>query len=310
MMLNKPRFWDKKIGVISIILSPLSFLFSILVLLKKIVSKKLSFKIPIVCIGNIYVGGTGKTPTSIFIANQIKQLGAKPAIVRSHHSNHEDEYHLIRNSFKDLILNQNRVDAIKSAEKLNYDILILDDGLQDYRIKKSLSIACFNSNQLIGNGMIFPAGPLREKLSALEEVDIVLINGEKNENFEKKILKINKKLEIFYSSYRAVNIDKFRNKKFLAVAGIGNPENFFKLLESNNLKIEKKLIFPDHYKFSKEEILKIVDEANKNHYKILMTEKDYYKIKNFKIDTIEYLKISIKIENQEKLIAKIRNLNG
>ena len=95
----------------------------------------------------------------------------------------------------------------------------------------------------------------------------------------------------------------------LAVAGIGNPENFFKLLESNNLKIEKKLIFPDHYKFSKEEILKIVDEANKNHYKILMTEKDYYKIKNFKIDTIEYLKISIKIENQEKLIAKIRNLN-
>ena len=229
--------------------------------------------------------------------------------MRSHHSNHEDEYHLIRNSFKDLILNQNRVDAIKSAEKLNYDILILDDGLQDYRIKKSLSIACFNSNQLIGNGMIFPAGPLREKLSALEEVDIVLINGEKNTNFEKKILKINKKLEIFYSSYRAVNIDKFRNKKLLAVAGIGNPENFFKLLESNNLKIEKKLIFPDHYKFSKEEILKIVDEANKNHYKILMTEKDYYKIKNFKIDTIEYLKISIKIENQEKLIAKIRNLN-
>ena len=74
---------------------------------------------------------------SIFIANQIKQLGAKPAIVRSHHSNHEDEYHLIRNSFKDLILNRNRVDAIKSAEKLNYDILILDDGLQDYRIKRS-----------------------------------------------------------------------------------------------------------------------------------------------------------------------------
>jgi len=309
MILIKPGFWDKKIGLISIILSPFSFLFFIIIFLKKKFTKVLTFEIPIICVGNIYVGGTGKTPTSILLAEQINRLGRNSAILRSYHANHEDEYNLIRDSYKNLIISRNRIDAIKKAIKLNCDILILDDGLQDYRIKKNLNIVCFNSNQLIGNGLIFPAGPLRESLDALKEVDVVLINGEKSKNFEEKILKINKKIEIFYSTYQATNIEKFKNKKLLAVAGIGNPENFFKLLEDNNLKIEKKLIFPDHYKFSKEEIHSIVEEAKMNDYQIVMTEKDYFKIKDYKINGIEYLKIYLKIYNQEKLLTKINKLH-
>ncbi len=93
----------------------------------------------------------------------------------------------------------------------------------------------------------------------------------------------------------------------MALAGIGNPENFFEMIESNSLKIEKKLVYPDHYKFSKNEILKIIDEAKNNNYKLIMTEKDYFKIKNFNLNTIGYLKIELKIEKQEKLIEIINN---
>ena len=142
----------------------------------------------------------------------------------------------------------------------------------------------------------------------LKNADVVIINGNRVKNFEEKILNINEKLEVFYSHYRPMNIEQFKNKKLLAIAGIGNPENFFQLLENNNLIIEKKLIFPDHYNFSKTEVQNIVDEAEKKNYQVIMTEKDYFKIKDFKIDKIEYLKVSLNIELKEKLLYRIRKL--
>ena len=99
--------------------------------------------------------------------------------------------------------------------------------------------------------------------------------------FEKKILNINKNLHIVYSNYSPKNLNKFRNRKLLAFAGIGNPKNFFKLLEENNLMVEKKIVFPDHYQFTIEEFQNIILEAKKKKLKIIMTEKDFFKTKNF-----------------------------
>ena len=185
-------------------------------------------------------------------------------------------------------------------------MVILDDGLQDYRLKKDLNIVCFHSNQLIGNGFVLPSGPLRESLNALKQAHIIIINGNKVKNFEKKILKINNKLEIFYSYYKPTNIEQFKNKKLFAIAGIGNPENFFQLIEKHGLKIEEKLIFPDHYRFSKNEIQNIVKKAKSNNYEIIMTEKDYFKIKDFKIDGINYLKVTLEIKSRERLLARMK----
>ena len=118
----------------------------------------------------------------------------------------------------------------------------------------------FYENQLIGNGLIFPSGPLRENILH-EYAHIIVIIGQKNLNFEKKILSINSKIEIYYSNYVPRNIDKFRNKKLFAFAGIGNPENFFKLLKQNNLLLEKQVSYPDHYNFKKNELVNIIKEA-------------------------------------------------
>ena len=308
MIFNKPKFWDKKISIFSIILIPVSLLFVFLTFLKKKFSKPRVFKLPIICIGNIYIGGTGKTPTSIFLAKEILKLGKKTAILRKYYENHKDEYNLINKNFKNLILNKNRIDALKKLEKSDCDLVILDDGFQDFRIKKDLNIICFNQNQLVGNGLVLPSGPLRENLIALKRANIVIINGKKDKKFEDKILNINKDLDILYSSYTPLNIEEFKNKKLLAIAGIGNPENFFKLLSEYGLKIEKKLIFPDHHVFSNKEIQNFINESKNKNYQIVMTEKDFYKISDYNLKDIKYLKVSLEIKEKEKLLNKIKKL--
>ena len=308
MKLNKPKFWDKKNNLISFLFLPLTLIVLLFIFLKRKLIKAKEFNIPIICVGNIYIGGTGKTPTSIFLANELFKLGKKPVILRKYYKSHIDEHELIKANYESLILSNNRVSGILEAEKKNYDCVILDDGFQDYQIKKNLSILCFNQNQLIGNGLVLPSGPLREDLSSLKNANLVLINGEKNINFEKKILKINNKLEIFYSNYKPTNISQFKNKKLLAVVGISNPENFFQLMSKNGLQVEKKLIFPDHYEFTTKEIQKIVDEAKIKDYQIVTTEKDFFKFRNFKKQKIEYLKLALEIVDKEKFIKTIYKL--
>ena len=308
MKINKPKFWSTKYSFLSILLSPLTLLVIIIIFLKRTFTKSIRFNIPIICVGNIYIGGTGKTPTSINIAKELAVFGKKPVILRKFYKEHKDEHDLIKQNFNHLILSRNRVEGIIKAQKSNYDTVVLDDGFQDYKIEKDLNILCFNQNQLIGNGFILPSGPLRENLNSLKNVEIILINGEKNIEFEKKILNINKNLKIFYSSYKPVNIDQFKNKKLLAFAGIGNPNNFFELLLNNDLSVKKKLIYPDHYNFSKKEISNIIQEAKINDYQIITTEKDYFRIKDFKYDEIKYLKVSLDIKDKKKLLEVILKL--
>ena len=307
MILNKPKYWDKKIGIISILLFPITIIVLITNFFKKKLTIAKKFNIPIICIGNIYVGGTGKTPTSIFLGNELKKLGRNPAILRKFYDAHADEYNLIKKYFNNLILNKSRLEGIKSKMH-NFDSIILDDGFQDYTIKKNLNIICFNQNQMIGNGMVLPSGPLRESIYSLKRANIILINGERNIKFEDKIFEINKNLEFFYSTYKPINLGEFKNKKLLAIAGIGNPENFFNLIENNNLKIDEKIIFPDHYKISKTEIQKILKKAEVKNYQIIMTEKDFFKIEKYKLKNIKYLKILLEINEHEKFLKRINDL--
>ena len=187
--------------------------------------------------------------------------------------------------------------------------MILDDGFQDYSIGKNLSILCFKSDLLVGNGLMIPSGPLRESLNAIKKSEIVLINGSENKKFETKILSINPDIEIFYSKYKATNLNELKDKNLLAVSGIGDPDSFFKLMVESGLAVSKKLIFPDHYQFSRKEISDIVADAKKNDLQVVMTEKDYCRIKKFNLSDIKFLKVNLIIKNKEKLIKKIFEIN-
>jgi tetraacyldisaccharide 4'-kinase len=308
MKIFKPKFWDTKKSTYSVLLYPITFIVELIIKIKKklIIGRK--FNIPIICIGNIYIGGTGKTPISIMIAKELEKKGKKPVIIRKFYKEHLDEHNLIRRHYKHLILNKNRTDGILDAENKGFDIIILDDGFQDYHIKKDMSVLCFNKNQLIGNGLVFPSGPLRENIYSIKKAQAIIINGGENKVFEDKVLNINKTIKIFYSNYKPVNLEEFRNKELLAIAGIGNPSNFFNLLTKYGLNIKKKYSYPDHYQFKKRELINLINIAKKNNFEIITTEKDYLRIKDFNLSRIKYLKVEIEVIQKDKFVNEILNI--
>ena len=306
MKLKKPKFWNKKINLFSYFLLPLSFVIQLLFSIKKSFISNLKISIPVICVGNIYIGGTGKTPLSIELIKILRKINMHPVLIKKFYKDQIDEINLINSKNIEIIKNSSRYIALKEAEERGFKSVVLDDGFQDHSIYKDLSILCFNEKQLIGNGFTIPSGPLREPLNALNRSQIILINGKKSENFENKIKSINNKINIFYSKYIAQNCNKFLNENILAFAGIGNPENFFDLLKENNINVKKHISFPDHYNYSKKELDKLLKISKENNLKLLTTEKDFFRIKHFNTTDIDYLTIKLEIINEELFEKELR----
>ena len=305
MFLNKPKFWNNSnVSIWSIILFPFSVVYLLISKLNKIKTSK-KFRIPIVCVGNIYLGGTGKTPLALEIYNIYKSLGKNPGFVKKYYDYLEDEIEMLKKK-GEVYFSKNRIEAIDNLINSNKDIAILDDGFQDFTIKKSFSIICFNEKQWLGNRMLIPAGPLREKLSSIKRADCIFINGEKNKKIEEEIHYYNKEIKIYYSKYKPVKIEEFKNKKIIAFAGIGNPSNFFNLLEENNLNLLNKFTFPDHYNYKIKDLDKLVLEAEELNSILLTTEKDYFRINEDYKKKIKYIKVEIEIERKEDFINLIK----
>jgi len=305
MKIKKPKFWDIKFHTFfSLLLWPISFIYQILLSIKKTFVKEKIFSIPIICVGNIYLGGTGKTPISMKIYEILKNY-KKPIIIKKNYSNHHDEIDLIKKYAK-VIVSKKRDDAIKEAENKKFNLAILDDGFQDFEIKKDLNIICFNDEQGIGNGQTIPSGPLRENLSSLKNCQIVLINGKKNLEFENKLKSYNSKLIFFYFSYKIKNQNEFKNRKLICFAGIGNTENFFQLLKINHLNVIKEISFPDHYKYTQSELDNLLQLEKKYKAKLVTTEKDYLRISSIQRRGFGVIPIKVQIEDENILLENIK----
>ena len=304
----KPKFWDKnKISFFAVLLLPITLLIKFSVFFKNLLTKKYKSSIPIICVGNIYLGGTGKTPLCIEIFSILKDLNLNPAFIRKQYTHFQDETDL-QKSIGPVYENKQRIKAILEAKKNNINVAILDDGFQDFSIDKNLSIICFNEKQWIGNGLTIPSGPLRSNLSALKKADCIMINGKKNKNIENKIYGENEKIKIFYSNYKPQNIIEFKNKKIIAFAGIGNPGNFFVLLIENKLNILETIKFPDHHKYSEQELENLFSKIKDNDSILLTTEKDYFRISKKNKTKIKCLKINMEIENKDLFVEEIKKI--
>ena len=308
MKLNKPKFWDvPRISFWVIILLPLSFIFLLASFIRRALKIENKFQVPVICVGNIYVGGTGKTPLAAEIFKIVKSYGKNPGFVKKGYDYLDDEIKMLKKIAK-VYSNKNRREAINSLISSKHDVAILDDGFQDFSIKKDFSILCFNSQQLIGNGFIIPSGPLREGMKSIKRADCVLINGNKNLQFENKIKKINNNVKIFYSKYKIKNLDKFKNKKAIAFAGIGNPSNFFELLKENYIDLLKVYSFPDHHNYSKRDFDKIIEEnPDLGSVKVVTTEKDYFRMNEKQKQSCDYIKVDLEIENKDEFINLIKS---
>ena len=307
MNLKKPKFWDaKNPNIYAYLLLPLSFLIRLFASIKeKKVNKKI--KIKTICVGNIYVGGTGKTSLSIKINEILSKKNFKSCFVKKFYKNQLDEQKILENNGK-LFLSKKRIDALKQAENENYEIAVLDDGLQDKSINYDISFVCFNNINWIGNGMTIPSGPLREPLSILKKHKNVFINGnlENLEVLKKDIFKINSEINVHIGKYEPINLEEFEKKeKYIVFSGIGNHQTFISMLKNYGLNILKEFEFPDHYKYTKKDISEILAEANKLKCKIVTTEKDYFRLKNENLSQIKFIKSELKIIDEEKFLQSL-----
>lgn len=309
-MFKKPNFWDNKkpnfLAYLLLIFTIPLIINNFLINLSR--SKTKDKDIKTICVGNIYIGGTAKTPLSIKISQILNKLDFKTAIIKKYYSNQVDEQKLITNSCK-LYCYGNRKEALRQAIKDKVNFAIFDDGLQDKNIAYDLRFACFNTLKGIGNGFLIPAGPLREKLESISKFDAVFLNGNEENTSEFKMLikKTNEKIKIFETYYRPLNIQEFNTEdKYLIFSGIGNPDSFEKTLIKNKLNIIQKIKFPDHHQYTKKEIDKIKFDAKNLNAKILTTEKDFLRISNDYTQNINYLSVELSIKNENELVDFIK----
>jgi len=310
MKLKKPKFWDyKRPNFISYFLLPLTFPLIINNFLIKLKKKNTNRqKTKTICIGNIYVGGTAKTPLTIKIYQILSSLNFQAATIKKFYANHIDEQKMLTEKTKLYCLKDRRV-ALDKAMKDNIDVVIFDDGLQDRAINYDLKFVCFNNMKWIGNGFLIPAGPLREKMQSIIKYDAVFINGSDIDNSDLKssIREYSENIKIFESHYSPTNIAEFNtNEKYLIFSGIGNPESFKEILIKNKFTIIKEIIFPDHYNYTQIDIDRIKLKAKNLNAKIITTEKDYTKINSNKNNDIKFLQVELKIKNEIELINYLR----
>jgi len=311
MKLKKPKFWDyKKPSLYSYLLLPLSIILNLIYSIKS--KPKLSnSKIKTICIGNIYIGGTGKTSLVIKIKEILDQNNIKACFIKKFYFDQIDEQKLLSKRGS-LFTSSKRVIALDDAISKGFEVAIFDDGLQDRTIKYDMEIVCFNNLNWIGNGLTLPSGPLRENISSLRYYENIFLNGNEESlvDIKDQIKKINPNITINQGKYIPLNIDDFdKDENYLAFSGIGNHKTFINMLQNNKLKIIDDLEYPDHYQYSKKDFDKIVDKAKKLQAKIITTEKDYLRLDSFDKTKILFIKSNLKILNEKNFTKTLINLN-
>lgn len=279
-------------------LMPFGFLFSDFVKFRRWLYKIGYYKsealpIPVIIVGNITVGGTGKTPLCIYLAKLLQSEGYRVGIIsrgyggeasvqmvlpNSHATEVGDEALLIvQQTNCPMAIGAKRVEAAKLLLKnAPCDVILADDGLQHYALKRDIEIAVIDGERRFGNSICLPAGPLREPIERLNTVDFVVVNGQPTENnvwYEWQMQLVG---DVAINLLTGENkpLAEFKNVECHALAGIGNPERFFKQLEKAGLSPRTDHSFPDHHVFT-------ADEITFKNQPVFMTEKDAVKCKSF-----------------------------
>lgn len=321
------QHWAQR-NFLSYCLLPFTFLYRIIISLRRFLYrcglKKIQrFPVPVIIVGNITTGGTGKTPLVIWLANFLQQQGFKPGIVSRGYGGKADVYPrqvtaqddpavvgdeallLVRNTSCPLIIDPKRVNAVKKLLRdTTCNIVISDDGLQHYALGRDLEIAVLDGQRRLGNNWCLPAGPLREPPSRLKEVDFIVTNGDANPG--------EYSLQLTATAFHKVTQPEItcdaENLPYdfsYAVAGIGNPTRFFITLQKLGLSFSEKS-FPDHHPYTAADFKFATGQKNVG---IIMTEKDAVKCVNFADERFWYLAVQAQLSNDfsvrllEKLLA-------
>ena len=266
-------------------------------------------KVPVIVVGNITVGGTGKTPLVISIVNLLKQAGYSPGIISRGYKGTAEEWpqRVIPSTPPKLVgdepvlmASRTQVPVVVGPDRntdiryllnhYNCDVIVSDDGLQHYRMPRSLEIVVIDGKRRFGNGWCLPAGPLRERISRLKNIDLCVVNADSETDIAhgEYRMQLQGKTIVNLSTAETLPLDEFSNQNVHAVTGIGNPERFFTTLQSHGLKVIPHS-FVDHHHFQKEDLIFAED------YPVIITEKDAVKCRKFQTTNCWYLPVTAEL---------------
>jgi len=273
--------------------------------------------VPVIVVGNISVGGNGKTPLVIRLAQWLRQAGYQPGVLSRGYGGNGKDYPLSVDASSTaelvgdeptlmrqylpcpLVVDPKRVRGAKHLiEKHKCDVIICDDGMQHYALERDIEITVLDGQRRHGNGYLLPMGPLREGLWRLKHIDFSVVNGGLAASGEHLMtLEPGRLINVKYPS-QTKSIQDF-HKSVVAVAAIGNPDRFFSMLENKRVNLKKRMAFTDHYKF-------VVGDIPKE--TVLMTEKDAVKCRDFAHDDWWYLPVSAKLSEdfKQQLLKKLK----
>ncbi|HFB65954.1 MAG TPA: tetraacyldisaccharide 4'-kinase [Aeromonadales bacterium] len=273
--------------------------------------------VPVIVVGNILVGGTGKTPLVMELVSVLKSAGYSPGIITRGYGGECKKYPLVvnkqstarevgdeaillyRNTQAPVVVDSNRKRSANKATQLGCDVIVSDDGLQHLSLKRDIEIVVFDGQRKLGNEHLLPVGPLRENTNRLNSVDFIFINGKQNISllqqwkFKSFRLDIKPVTLVDISSKKERGIHSLKNKKIHALVAIGNPLRFIQTLKFLGADVLPH-VFDDHYFFT-------INDIPKDKLPVIVTEKDAVKIEVLPLTGIEYLKISAQLPEAFKI---------
>lgn len=293
--LRTPKFWNTEDSCLVKILDPVAELYSFISNIRLNSITPVKADVPVVCVGNVVLGGAGKTPTVELVCNLLREKFQNPHILTAGYGGYlknvvrvDPKLHsylqvgdeaLLSANVAPTWVGRNRVNSGKAAVSCGADVLVMDDGFQNNSLEKDLKILVVDSKQAFGNGHLFPAGALRETpVTGVKKSDIVLVIGDRNEELENNIKAIKPAIPIFRARLDVISPVAVENNRIVGFCGLGYPQKFRKTLLECGYNLIDFVSFSDHHPYTITEIQKLINGAKSVDATLITTRKDFVKI--------------------------------
>ncbi len=321
-MLKTPKFWTRK-NLLSFLLLPFSAVYFFVFLLVGFFRKSHKISKPVICVGNLIAGGSGKTPTAIALGEILKEMSVNFAYLSRGYMGDSAKFLMLKKADYNkadqvgdeplLLLEtaatfvaKDRLFGAREIDNMNkFQAIISDDGMQNNSLHRDYTIMVVDGKIGFGNGFLIPAGPMREPLcSGLKKADLVVVIGE----VEKKLLQKLSAKKVVKAYIATKNLENFYGKKLIAFCGLAYPQKFFDFLKENGLQVIETVGFPDHYFYNDDDLKKLFELAQKENATLVTTKKDWIKFSYFYQEKIDFLDISLKFEDKELVKSELRKI--
>jgi tetraacyldisaccharide 4'-kinase len=319
-MFKAPKFWSKKDSSAARLLRPLAKVYSFVTSARVNSVSPEDADVPVVCIGNVVLGGAGKTPAVKLACDILRDEAHVPHVLTSGYGGYlknvvriDPSRHSYLQVGDEALLSamvaptwvgKNRINAARAAILGGADVLVMDDGLQNNSIRKDLNVLAVDSGQGFGNEEVFPAGPLRETVdSGIRKSDIVLMIGDENRNLEERIRLSKKNIPICHAKMKVTEKLNIEDGRVIGFCGLGYPEKFRKTLIEEGLDVVDFIAFSDHHPYTITEIQKLIKASRNSCTKLITTMKDYVKIPD--VFKNEVLVVHIELVTSDDLFSNI-----